>query len=92
MTTATFDTNSHCVRFNAVVPAFSCEGRRKNRISVDGDQVSVYDDVAKAYTTCHSLTKLQQQRLVRRAKRLCHEEGRCARCYGHAMSCPCDPT
>jgi hypothetical protein len=80
------------VRFTAVVPAFSAEGRRKNRISVDGDQVSVYDDVAGCYTTCHSLTKAQQQRLVRRAKQLCRDEGRCALCYGHEMSCPCDPT
>jgi hypothetical protein len=82
--------NMH-VRFTAVVRAFRSEGRRKNRISVDGDHVTVYDDVAEAYTTCHSLTPLQQKRLVSRAKRLCRDAGRCETCYGDPMLCECDP-
>ena len=82
--------NMH-VRFTAVVPAFSAEGRRKNRISVDGEHVTAYDDVAGYYTTCHNLTPAQQQRLVRRARRLCREAGRCETCYGDPMLCECDP-
>ena len=82
--------NTH-VRFTAVVPAFRAEGRRKNRISVDGTQVSVWDDVAGYYTTCHSLTPAQQKRLVSRAKRLCREERRCPECYGNPMVCECAP-
>jgi hypothetical protein len=82
--------NMH-VRFNAVVPAFECEGRRKNQIMVEGNHVTVYDDVAGYYTTCHSLTPVQQTRLVSRARRLCLAAGRCDTCYGDPMLCECDP-
>jgi len=82
--------NKH-VRFTAVVLAFLEDCRRKNRISVCGDEVTVYDYVSGSYTTCHSLTPAQQTRLVSRAKRLCREAGRCDTCYGDPMLCECDP-
>jgi hypothetical protein len=93
MTTATEIAYGKHVRFTAIVPAFSCEGRRKNQISidVDGITVSVYDDVAQCYTTCHSLTPAQQKRLISRARRLCRQDGRCETCYGDPMLCECDP-
>ena len=93
MATATEIVYGRHVRFMAIVPAFRCDGRAKNQISVDidGSTVSVYDDVARRYTTCHSLTPAQQKRLVSRAKRLCREAFRCTECYGDPMLCECDP-
>jgi hypothetical protein len=37
--------------------AFSCEGPRVNSVRVDGDDVTVYDRVAKHYTNCHTLSR-----------------------------------
>lgn len=48
--------------------AFSGEGVRTNRCTVDADgTVRVYDSVAGYYTTCHSLTSATIRRIRRLA-------------------------
>jgi hypothetical protein len=41
------------IEITANVRAFSGEGRKSNRIAVDGDTVRVWDSVAGHFTTCH---------------------------------------
>lgn len=56
-------------KFTARCKAFSTEGVRMNAISVDADgTVRVWDDVARCYTTCHSLSAAAQRRLRKLAK------------------------
>lgn len=48
--------------------AFSAEGVRENRVSVDGaGVVRVYDDVAGHYTVAHSLSAGAERRIRRMA-------------------------
>jgi hypothetical protein len=54
--------------FTARCRAFSNEGIRENRIMIAADRVSVYDSVVGHYTTCHSLSKATQRRLLKIAK------------------------
>jgi hypothetical protein len=54
--------------FDTRAKAFSGQGVRTHRVSVDSDgTVRVYDNVAKHYTTCHALTERQQERIRREA-------------------------
>ena len=39
----------------------------RNKVCVDGDTVTVYDSVAKHYTTCHSLSARDLGRIRREA-------------------------
>ncbi len=60
----------------AKAKAFSGEGVREHRFSVDADgTVRVWDSVAKHYTTCHSLGRAAVERIKNLAKRVMREKG-----------------
>jgi hypothetical protein len=62
MTTATQTTGNFT--FSARCKAFAAEGVRDNLLMIDGDSLRVWDSAAGYFTSCHSLSKAVQKRLI----------------------------
>lgn len=64
----------HDMLFPAICSPFTGAARRRNRIMVSRDgTVRVFDPVAEHYTTCHTLSDAEQDRLRDRARRVARE-------------------
>lgn len=64
----------HDIRFLAICSPFMGAPRKRNRILVSRNgTVRVYDSVAEHYTTCHTLSPAEQERLCRKAVKVARE-------------------